>query len=453
MNFRTKMTVCMIWLLALAYGVGGSLLIGMNFQSALEKEKTAARQSCQMMLSTLMIVNDYNDISRCLEQVVAYNPDLTGLMVSNEEGVLYEKGTISGMESDSLQMMGDTLQISCTIRSNFPDMELVAAYDVSSVYEQRNSQLIIYRWTFAGIILLGSAMSWLLCSWLTAPLRSLTRATKMMGEGRLSRRIPVKSRDEIGLLAAEFNTMADRVQESMDGMKAAMERQEEFMGSFAHELKTPMTSIIGYADLLRSQVLSETERRDAANYIFSEGKRLENLSLKLLELLVLERGDLPLRRCSPRKLIEGLVREYRPIFSEQGITLSCSCQSGACLLEPDLFRSLMYNLVDNSRKAMDAGGHVRIQMEMMESGCQIQVRDDGRGMPQAALERVTEAFYRVDKSRSRAQGGAGLGLALCQKIVALHQGTISFSSREGEGTCVTVIIAAGTGKEEGYVQA
>lgn len=446
------MTVCMIWLLALAYGVGGSLLIAMNFQSALEKEKTAARQSCQMMLSTLMIVSDYSDISRCLEQVKAYHSDLSGLVVSNEEGVLYQVGVVEKMPPDVLQVAGDTLQISCTIHSNFPDMELAAAFDVSSVYEQRRSQLTIYRWTFAGVIALGSAMSWLLCSWLTAPLRGLTRATKMMGEGKLSRRIPVKSWDEIGLLASEFNTMADRVQESMDGMKAAMERQEEFMGSFAHELKTPMTSIIGYADLLRSQMLSESERREAANYIFSEGRRLENLSLKLLDLLVLEREDLPLRRISPRKLIEGLVREYRPIYAEQGISLSCRCQSGACLLEPDLFRSLIYNLIDNGRKAMETGGNIRILLEMTETGCRIQVIDDGRGMPQAALERVTEAFYRVDKSRSRAQGGAGLGLALCQKIVALHQGSITFSSREGEGTCVSVTIAAGTGKEEHHVQ-
>ena len=453
MKFRTKMTVCMIWLLALAYGVGGSLLIDVSFRNALAEEKASARQFCQMAVRTLAIVNDYNGISNCMEQLASDNSEWIGIQLSSGEDVIYRKGTAPPMEADTLRVAGRSLQLSCTIHSQLPDVELAAVFDLSAVYAQRDSQLTIYRWTFCGVILLGGMVSWLLCSWLTAPLRSLTRAAKLFGEGKMTRRIHVRSGDEVGALAAECNTMADRVQESLDGMKAAMERQEDFMGSFAHELKTPMTSIIGYADLLRSQSLSETDRRDAANYIFSEGKRLENLSLKLLELLVMDREDLPLRQCSPSTRIERLVREYRPIFAEEDITLTCRCQRGKCLLEPDLFGSLLYNLIDNSRKAMDHGGKILIRQEMTDTGCRIQIHDNGRGMPQEALNRVTEAFYRVDKSRSRAQGGAGLGLALCRKIVELHRGTIAFSSREGAGTCVTVTLSAGLeGKEDNNVQ-
>lgn len=215
------------------------------------------------------------------------------------------------------------------------------------------------------------------------------------------------------------------------------------MGSFAHELKTPMTSIIGYADLLRSQELSEQDRRDAANYVFSEGKRLESLSLKLLDLLVLEKEDLPMQACSPKTLIEATAREFHPILKQQQISLTCRCEKGSCLLEPDLFKSLLYNLMDNARKALDHGGHILLQCEIIEDGCRLQVVDNGRGMPEAALNRVTEAFYRVDKSRSRAQGGAGLGLALCRRIVELHRGDIQFQSREGVGTCVSVTLRGG----------
>lgn len=144
-------------------------------------------------------------------------------------------------------------------------------------------------------------------------------------------------------------------------------------------------------------------------------------------------------------MIENLVREYQPIYATQGIVLTCGCQAGNCLLEPDLFRSLVYNLMDNGRKAMDGSGHIQIHLTLTAHGCCLEVEDDGRGMPPEALERVTEAFYRVDKSRSRAQGGAGLGLSLCQKIVELHQGTIRFESRLGAGTRVCVELAAGRG--------
>ena len=215
------------------------------------------------------------------------------------------------------------------------------------------------------------------------------------------------------------------------------------MGSFAHEMKTPMTSIIGYADLLRGQGLSEEDQQQAANYIFSEGKRLESLSLKLLDLLVLRRRDFTLTEASPAAVIQSLVKVLRPAMAEREVTLQCRCQPGRCRMEPDLVKSLVINLVDNARKAMDGPGNIFVLSEMTDTGCRIRVVDNGRGMPPSEISRITEAFYRVDKSRSRTQGGVGLGLALCQEIVGLHEGTMEFQSAEGKGTIVTVTLNGG----------
>ena len=212
------------------------------------------------------------------------------------------------------------------------------------------------------------------------------------------------------------------------------------MGSFAHELKTPMTSIIGYADLLRGQSLDDQEAQEAANYIFSEGKRLEALSWKLLDLLLMKHQDLTLIETDPAVPIGSLVAHLQPVYRESGIVLQCRCESGLCRLEPDLFSSVLTNLLDNARKALDRGGNIYV-LGKRENGCyRIQVLDNGRGMPEEAIRHLTEAFYRIDKSRSRAQGGAGLGLTLCRRILELHEGTISFASREGKGTCVTVTL-------------
>ena len=103
-------------------------------------------------------------------------------------------------------------------------------------------------------------------------------------------------------------------------------------------------------------------------------------------------------------------------------------------------QSLLVNLLDNARKALEHGGNIYLAADWQEDFLRIRILDNGRGMPPEALARLTEAFYRVDKSRARAQGGAGLGLALCQKIAALHDGSITFASREGGGTCVTVLL-------------
>lgn len=446
MKFRTKMTICMIWLLSFAYGIGGCLLISSSFQASLDAEKLSAQRSCQMLLNTLSVLGSYNDVPETLKMLDGEQMEWSGLQVTSNGATIYRNGQISPSQDygvNVLQVQGEQILISCNVGSGLTDLQLVATFDISSIYQQRQEQLGIYRGTFLVVVAVGSALSFFLCTWLTQPLRSLTRVSRELATGNLSSRVRVTSGDEVGQLSREFNQMADKLERSMEGMRAAMDRQEEFMGSFAHELKTPMTSIIGYADLLRSQDLSDTERREAANYVFSEGKRLESLSLKLLDLLVLEKDDLPMQSCSPKGLIEGTAREYYPILKKQDVSLQCRCEKGSCLLETDLFQSLLYNLMDNARKAMDQGGRILIQSEMTADGCLLRVIDNGRGMPPEALQKITEAFYRVDKSRSRAQGGAGLGLALCSRIVELHHGEIQFSSKEGIGTCVTVTLRGG----------
>ena len=108
------------------------------------------------------------------------------------------------------------------------------------------------------------------------------------------------------------------------------------------------------------------------------------------------------------------------------------------VLEPDLVKSLLYNLLDNACKAMDDGGTVILSASIITDGCQFRVEDTGRGMPPEELTKITDAFYRVDKARARSQGGAGLGLTLCKQIAQLHNGNLQFTSQPGKGTTVTV---------------
>ena len=201
--------------------------------------------------------------------------------------------------------------------------------------------------------------------------------------------------------------MAERLSDNISELKNSMEHQEMFMGSFAHELKTPMTSIIGYADLLRSDALGPEESQEAANYIFSEGKRLEALSFKLLDLLMMRNQKLKMVPTDMKHMIENLTYHLQPVYRKRGIALQCRCEPGICMAEPDLFGSVIANLVDNSRKAMDHGGNIMIMGDSYNGDYRIRVIDNGRGMPEEAIRHITEAFYRVDKSRSRAQGRTG----------------------------------------------
>ncbi len=228
--------------------------------------------------------------------------------------------------------------------------------------------------------------------------------------------------------------------EEMANLAEAAERREEFIASFAHELKTPLTAIIGYADMLRSREMTPKNRFTAAGYIFSEGKRLEALSLKLMELIVSGKQGVERRRFDAPYFIREVAAVTVPSLAADGMTLDMRWEPGEVWIEPDLFKTLMINLIDNARKASRRGQTVEFFGKRTEEGYAFYVRDRGRGMKQEDLSRITEPFYMIDKSRSRAQNGAGLGLALCQRIAELHDTALEFESEPGKGTTVRVAL-------------
>lgn len=455
----------MICLLTLIFGIGGSTLISTSFQTALERETESARKSYQLMLSTLQMVDringwwDSSDVSNTLKQLSSQGlSSWSDLTLSSDSKMLYKQGSATehfidissqvDTKHDLITYFTDSqgkqyLQISSAFMIENETLYLNIGYDISPIYEARSQQLETYYKFFFVMIILCAILAYSASCVLTRPLASLSKASKEIASGNLAYRSKISSNDEIGSLSSDFDTMAEQVEKSVLELKSSMERQERFMGSFAHEMKTPMTSIIGYADLIRGQILTPEEQTEAANYIFLEGKRMESLSLKLLDIFVTDKRDIKLESLSPSQIIKDLVEHLQPIYEKEQITLRCECEEGYYLLEQDLIVTLLINLLDNARKSLEGGGHITVYVKMIPEGCQISVKDNGKGIPSEALKHLTEAFYRVDKSRSRAQGGFGLGLTLCAKIVELHHGTIRIESQQGLGTNVIVELKGG----------
>jgi signal transduction histidine kinase len=433
--------------------VGGVLLIRQNFKSSLEQILKNHEESYEMILQTVQLVNfvdiqqDFSSISNALDKM--NNSDsIIGMKLMKGDTVLYQNGdTVTDFENESEfeSMMFSSngkhfYEIKGTVKADNNPLELIILYDITPVFQAREIQVITYQQIFILLIIIGGFTAWITSYLMTKPLANVSKTARAFASGDLDARVNPKSLDEIGQLGSDFDNMADRLADNITELKETMEHQDQFMGSFAHELKTPMTSIIGYADLLRSQSLTGEEAQEAANYIFSEGKRLESLSLKLLDLLMMKKESIKLIPTDMKQMIDNLSLHLQPVYTKRGIMLQSRCEHGICLVEPDLFSSVLTNLLDNARKAIDNGGNIMIVGESIQGYYRIRVFDNGRGMPEEAIKHITEAFYRVDKSRSRAQGGAGLGLTLCKEVIQLHGGTIAFASREGNGTCVTVTI-------------
>ena len=165
--------------------------------------------------------------------------------------------------------------------------------DLSSIYEERSNMMRQYGIALAGLMVIGGLAAFLLSRYLTRPIEQLNRTAGRIAEGDLEKRAAYQGTDEIGELSRSFNRMTDRLVRQMAEKELEAKQKEDFTAAFAHELKTPLTSIIGYADMLNSYELTEQERGEATYYIFSQGKRLESLSHKLLELVGMDRQEYP----------------------------------------------------------------------------------------------------------------------------------------------------------------
>ena len=460
MSYRLKLILTISVLIALTFSAGGTILISVSFQNSLETETQAALNDFQGIQNTLYLLNSlgsqtgFDNLREALDSMAEQKVgrwqalclktgDHTIYQSRGELLMRYALPALSTSQCSYSRLddeYGQGLLTQSSIAAGSEKLVLTARFDFSPLYRTRESQSRIYLAAYAAVVTLGILAAVVLSFTMTRRLRRLTTAVRKIAGGDLTTRSRIASSDEFGQLSRDFDSMADKLQETLSRMESDMLRQENFMGAFAHELKTPMTAIIGFADLLRQGNLDESTRMTAANYIFTEGRRLEKLSFKLLELIVLQKDTIIMKRVWLNRYVEEIERALAPSLREKGIRLVCRAEQAKAVLEPDLVKSVLYNLIDNASKAMDSGGIIGVKATAIPGGCQFYVADNGRGMEEKELARITEAFYRVDKSRSRAQGGAGLGLALCKQIVELHNGSIHFDSKPGAGTQVTVTL-------------
>lgn len=270
------------------------------------------------------------------------------------------------------------------------------------------------------------------------PLREISAASQIMAEGNYHTRLEVRGKDEIAVMADHFNRMAGQVESHIKLLQETADKKQQFIDNFAHELRTPLTAIYGYAEYLQKAPVSETERAECTQFILSECKRLQNMAYQLLDLAALREMETEI--CGVEELFRRVCEIMQVKAEKCGITLSFVC-GGECVFgNMELLITLLNNLIDNALKASPEGSAIRINAKEEKGKLVLEVTDRGIGMTAEQIAHIKEAFYRVDKSRSRAAGGAGLGLSICERIVELHHGRLEFISKPGEGTTARVIL-------------
>lgn len=296
--------------------------------------------------------------------------------------------------------------------------------DVTPVYEQISSM----AWQFVLIGFIAVAVGTLLILFILRfamkPLSWLRDNVSRIAQGQYSERTDITTKDEVGDLAQDFNTMAQAVEQHVHDLEERSERQKLFIGGVAHEFKTPMTSMLIHSDTLLNTKITEEQRQFAAQHIHEQCRWLERLAAKLLSLITLGE-NITRKPSSVPDLFASVSENY------ENITTRCSIET--LNMDSDLMRSALINLCDNAFRYGSS------TVELCAFANIIEVKDNGRGIPPDELSRITEPFYMVERSRNKKLGGSGIGLALVNQIAIAHNARLEFASEVGVGTTVKVI--------------
>ena len=311
------------------------------------------------------------------------------------------------------------------------DYDLYRLYDITDVHGRIRSIIVTYIAVAGSMLLIVILVAAFALRKVLQPLEVLTEATNDMTRGDYSRRVDVTTKDELGSLAGHFNEMAEAVEQKQRSLQESEERKTLMMGNLSHELKTPMTAIAGYAETLLTTKLTEEQQQEALYYIYSETNRLGRLSNKMMRLLSLSEGDVVEKKdINVEELFQGIQETVSVKKKEHSVEVEMSWDAERIRTDGDLIRDVIINLVDNAIKASKPGGTVWVSLK---EGI-LSVRDEGIGIPAEELSAITEPFYMVDKSRSRKEGGAGLGLSLTKLILEKLGAAMEIRSVVGEGT-------------------
>ena len=273
---------------------------------------------------------------------------------------------------------------------------------------------------------------------LSQPLEKLRTATSEIAKGNFGSRADDNGKDEFSILARDFNQMAERIEIQMEQLKSIAETKQRMLDNLAHEMRTPLTSIRGYAEYLYNANINEEDKAEALEFIVSESQRLNAIGEKLLDNAFIRENKIVTERINLPQLILNSAEKLKIKSSERNVKIETHIKDVYLNCDKVLVEILITNLADNALKACHNGGTVIIGCEQLDENAMLWVADNGIGMTKEQAKRITEPFYRTDKSRSREEGGVGLGLSLCERIVKAHGAKMEFDSEINKGTKAVV---------------
>lgn len=459
LSFKFFCTAYLVVLLST--GLGGSYIIkNINdtlWNTKLEQVNTAVKYAADSFLAFADV--SYNGISEALKndaiQQIKRTSDssVSDIEIYTSEAARPIHLTLKENECTATFIKKENrflMESVCKLNIDSEDYYLFVYSDFTDIQKQRDT-----FWNSYGVVVICvSAISGLLlfisAQRITKPLNSLARVADEIALGNYGKKAKIKASDrEIAALSESINSMSLAIEQKIREISEELKKRDIFVADFTHEMKTPMTAIIGYAQMLHSYDLNAEEKEQAAKAIRSEAKRLEKLSLQLLQLYVYKNESIDTQELDLFEIGKQLEATLKHISEKYEVGYTVNFDKVNVSANSVLLLSLLYNLADNAFKASFPPANIKIYSRTIADKVQIYVEDNGRGIAKENIRLLTEPFYREDKSRSRKLGGAGLGLALCKEIARLHGTALNFESEKDKGTTVSFSLCKGGDNDEG----
>ena len=324
---------------------------------------------------------------------------------------------------------------------------LVLATPLTGVADAVSSLVRTLLLAGAGVLLIGAAATWWTVKRSMRPVEEMIDTAEAIAAGDLASRVTdANPNTELGRLAGSLNSMLGHIEGAIEHERRGQERLRQFVGDASHELRTPVTAIAGYAELRRQGGLESEDAEDRAwGRIEAESSRMKRLIEDLLMLARLGQDQpLQLQEVDVMSVVRDAAADHAAI--DAGRPVSASGPDNARIAaDRNQIHQVVSSLLSNARVHTPTGTSIDISVDDRGDEVEVTVADTGPGIPDEALPKVFERFYRVDSSRSRTSGGSGLGLAIVQAIVAAHGGTVAAANAEHGGTRISVVIPRQSG--------
>lgn len=277
---------------------------------------------------------------------------------------------------------------------------------------------------------------------LMRPIRDLSSVMdKVKKEGYDSPiHVEIKGYDDIAGLGENFNEMLDIISENMKAIRLESERKQQFVDNFAHELKSPLTSIYGFAEYVSKAKVSDEEKEECMKFIMDESNRMLEMAYDLMDLSEIRSKELKKETFLAEELKSQVESILKDKLKKKNIHLNIEWKAEKVYGNKGLLKILVGNIIINSINASAYDSNIDLSVTEENGMSKVVVTDFGCGMSEEELLHIFEPFYRVDKARSRKNGSTGLGLSVCKQIVEAHKGSIHYISKKGEGTTVTIYL-------------